>query len=75
MKHSWEKIRLGSVINHRKGFISIDDFQKYKLCRVQTKALGVVLREEKEGFEIKTKEQQVCKSGDRRVPSWKRNRR
>ncbi len=64
MKHNWENIKLGSVINHRKGFISIDDFQKYKLCRVQTKALGVVLREEKEGFEIKTKEQQVCKSGD-----------
>lgn len=64
MKYSWGNIKLGSVINLRKRFISIDDFQKYKLCRVQTKTLGVVLREEKEGFEIKTKEQQVCKSGD-----------
>ncbi|MBK8242240.1 MAG: restriction endonuclease subunit S [Saprospiraceae bacterium] len=58
------KIKLGEVITHRSEFISIDDFQRYKLCRVQTKALGVVLREEKEGLEIKTKEQQVCKSGD-----------
>ena len=64
MKHSWNKIKLGEVITHRSKFISIDDFQRYKLCRVQTKALGVVLREEKEGVEIKTKEQQVCKSGD-----------
>lgn len=64
MKHNWKQIKLREVINHRNGFIRIDDFQKYKLCRVQTKALGVVLREEKEGFEIKTKEQQVCKSGD-----------
>ena len=64
MKHSLTKIKLGEVITHRSEFISIDDFQRYKLCRVQTKALGVVLREEKEGFEIKTKEQQVCKSGD-----------
>lgn len=64
MKHSLSKIKLGEVITHRSEFISIDDFQRYKLCRVQTKALGVVLREEKEGLEIKTKEQQVCKSGD-----------
>jgi type I restriction enzyme S subunit len=64
MKHSLNKIKLGEVITHRSEFISIDDFQRYKLCRVQTKALGVVLREEKDGLEIKTKEQQVCKSGD-----------
>lgn len=64
MKHNWGKIKLGQVINQRKGFVIIDDFQKYKLCRVQTKTLGVVLREEKEGLEIKTKEQQVCKTDD-----------
>ena len=64
MKHNWEIVKLGNVIEHRTGFITIDDFQKYKLCRVQTKAQGVVLREEKEGFEIKTKNQQVCKTDD-----------
>ncbi len=64
MKHNWENIKLGEVIKHKHEFITIDNFKKYKLCRVQTKTLGVVLREEKEGFEIKTKEQQVCKAGD-----------
>lgn len=64
MKHSWEKIKLGRVIKHRNEFVSIDDFQRYKLCRVQTKAQGVVLREEKEGIEIKTKQQQICRDGD-----------
>ena len=64
MNHSFNKIKLGEVITLRSQFIRIDDFQRYKLCRVQTKALGVVLREEKEGFEIKTKTQQVCKCGD-----------
>ena len=64
LKHNWENIKLGNVIKHRNSFINIDDFHKYKLCRVQTKAQGVVLREEKEGIEIKTKEQQVCKTDD-----------
>ena len=64
MRHNWENIKLGEVIKHKQEFIRIDDFKKYKLCRVQTKALGVVLREEKEGFEIKTKEQQLCKEND-----------
>jgi type I restriction enzyme S subunit len=64
MKTSWSTIKLGEIVSYRKGFILIDDNQKYKLCRVQTKTLGVVLREEKVGIEIKTKSQQVCKAGD-----------
>jgi type I restriction enzyme, S subunit len=64
MKHSWDNISLGEVVSHKKNFITIDDFLKYKLCRVQTKALGVVLREEKDGFEIRTKNQQVCTTND-----------
>lgn len=64
MKHNWSVVTLGSVIKHRKSFIEIDDFRKYKLCRVQTKAQGVVLREEKDGSEIKTKQQQVCRAGE-----------
>ncbi len=64
MSNNFEKIRLGDVITHRSEFIEIDDFEVYKLCRVQTKARGVVLREEKEGLDIKTKKQQVCRNGD-----------
>lgn len=61
---NWEIVKLDEVLKHRKGFIEIDDFQKYKLCRVQNWARGVVLRSELLGTEIKTKKQQVCKAGD-----------
>jgi type I restriction enzyme, S subunit len=61
---NWKNVKLGEVLKHRKGFIEIDDFQKYKLCRVQNWARGVVLRSELLGTEIKTKKQQVCKAGD-----------
>jgi len=64
MRNNWEIVKLGNLIKHRIGFISIDDFHNYKLCRVQTKVQGVVLREEKQGFEIKTKKQQFCKTDD-----------
>lgn len=64
MKSDWEEVRLGEVIAYRKNFITIDDEQIYKLCRVQTNTKGVVLRECKIGFEIKTKSQQVCQAGD-----------
>jgi type I restriction enzyme, S subunit len=56
--------KLGEVLNHRKGFIQIDDSERYKLCRVQTSARGIVLRSEMYGSEIRTKKQQVCSSGD-----------
>ncbi len=55
---------LGEGIEHRAEFILIDNETNYKLCRVQTKALGVVLREKKQGYDIKTKEQQICKTGE-----------
>lgn len=29
---SWRVIKLGEVIKHRKGFITIDDNEEYKLC-------------------------------------------
>jgi len=57
-------MKLGAVIKHRKGFILIDDEIEYKLCRVQVNRKGVVLREMVRGEKIKTKKQQVCKSGD-----------
>jgi type I restriction enzyme S subunit len=64
MKQSWKMVKLGEVLDHRKGFIQIDDLEKYKLCRVQTSARGIVLRSEVLGSEIRTKKQQVCKAGD-----------
>lgn len=64
MKPDWNEVRLGEVITFRKAFININDEQTYKLCRVQTNTKGVVLRENKIGYEIKTKAQQVCRAGD-----------
>ena len=64
MKQDWKMVKLGNVLKHRKGFIQIDDMEKYKLCRVQTSARGILLRSEVFGSEIRTKKQQVCKAGD-----------
>jgi type I restriction enzyme S subunit len=61
---TWPLVKLGEVLTHRKEFIQIDDFAAYKRCRVQLHAQGVVLRDEVPGTEIKTKKQQVCKSGE-----------
>jgi type I restriction enzyme, S subunit len=60
----WSTVRLGEVIRHRKGSITIDDALTYKLCRVQLHRRGVVLREHRNGAEIRTKKQQVCRAGD-----------
>jgi type I restriction enzyme S subunit len=60
----WRTIKLREVINFRKQFITINDTENYKLCRVQTKVKGVVLREVKLGIDIKTKSQQVCRAND-----------
>jgi type I restriction enzyme, S subunit len=56
----WKHVQLRDVVVHRKEFIEIDDLTKYKRCRVQLHARGVVLRDEVEGGQIKTKRQQVC---------------
>jgi type I restriction enzyme S subunit len=61
---AWPLVPLGEVITHRKEFISIDDSLKYKRCRVQLHAQGIVLRDEVPGIEIKTKAQQVCREGE-----------
>ena len=60
----WPITRLGEIISHRKEFIEIDDTEKYKRCRVQLHAKGIVLRDEVEGITIKTKKQQVCRAGE-----------
>lgn len=55
---------LRELITQRKGFIKIDDNQSYKRCRVQLRAQGVNLRDEVLGARIKTKHQQLCRTGD-----------
>lgn len=64
MNSSWPLVKLGDVLVHRKGFITIDDNQTYVRPRVQLHALGIVLRDRLAGAEIKTKKQQISKSGD-----------
>ena len=62
--NGWATVGLGEVVTHRKEFIRIDDLARYKRCRVQLHAKGVVLRDEVEGAVIKTKTQQVCKMNE-----------
>jgi type I restriction enzyme S subunit len=57
-------VALGKVLTHRKEFIEIDDLRTYKRCRVQLHAQGIVLRDAVQGVEIKTKKQQVCRTGE-----------
>ena len=64
LTEKYGKTSLNIALHHRNVFIEIDDKITYQLCRVQTNAKGVVLRERKTGFDIKTKKQQVCRAGD-----------
>lgn len=61
---AWPVVPLADVLQHRKEFITIDDTQHYKRCRVQLHAKGVLLRDTVSGADIKTKKQQVCRTGD-----------
>ncbi len=61
---SFPMVALDDVIKHRNQFIQIDDLDNYKRCRVQLHAQGVVLRDIVSGAEIKTKKQQVCRTGE-----------
>lgn len=64
MTNPWPMVPLGEVLTHRKEFVQIDDAAIYKRCRVKLHAQGIVLRDEVPGIEIKTKKQQVCKTGE-----------
>ncbi len=64
MNAKWPTVRLGEVLKQRKEFISIQDLENYKRPRVQLHAKGIVLRDEVEGALIKTKQQQICHSGE-----------
>jgi len=63
-EYPWPMVKLGETVTHRKEFITIDDEERYKRCRVQLHARGVVLRDIVEGSVIKTKKQQVCRAGE-----------
>lgn len=60
----WPKVPMHDVLRQRKAFVTIDDQQTYKRCRVQLHAKGVVLRDVVQGSDIKTKRQQVCRAGE-----------
>lgn len=62
--NKWPIAKLGEVIRHRKEFITINDLVSYKRPRVRTHAQGIILRDEIPGALIKTKTQQVCKTGE-----------
>jgi type I restriction enzyme S subunit len=56
-------VKLGEVMKHVKPVFEIDDSAEYMLCRVRLHRRGVVLRKYQKGSSIKTKKQQLCKSG------------
>jgi type I restriction enzyme S subunit len=64
MSKQWPTVKLGDVLRHRKEFITIDDLTNYKRPRVQLHVQGIVLRDEVPGALIKTKRQQVCRTGE-----------
>src|SRR5712691_3784404 len=64
MSKQWPKVRLGEVLRYRKEFITIDDLPTYKRPRVQLHVQGIVLRDQVRGAFIKTKTQQVCRTGE-----------
>lgn len=64
MNANWQIAALGDVVRYRKEFIEINDLENYKRCRVKLHAQGVVLRDVARGAEIKTKKQQVCRTGE-----------
>ena len=60
----YKLVELSEVLMQRKKYITIDENKVYKRCRVQTRAQGVILRDTLTGKEIKTKQQQPCKTDD-----------
>jgi type I restriction enzyme S subunit len=64
MNKRWPRVKLGEVIRQRKEFVTIDDLTTYKRPRVKLHVQGIVLRDELPGALIKTKKQQVCRSGE-----------
>lgn len=57
-------VSLEKVLQQRSEFIEIDDLATYKRCRVQLHAQGIIERDSIQGTEIKTKRQQICRTGE-----------
>jgi type I restriction enzyme S subunit len=64
MSKQWPIVPLAEVLAYRKEFITIDDLTEYDRLRVQLHVKGIVLRDRVLGALIKTKTQQVCRSGE-----------
>lgn len=64
MTTAWPTVPLEEVLRQRKEFIQIDDLTSYKRPRVQLHARGILVRDEVPGTLIKTKRQQVCRTGE-----------
>lgn len=63
MTNGWQTVPLGEFLTERKELFTIDDFSRYKRARVQSHDKGIVLRDEIDGTEIKTKKQQAPRTG------------
>ncbi|MBI4083930.1 MAG: restriction endonuclease subunit S [Candidatus Lambdaproteobacteria bacterium] len=64
MSAPWPMVKLGEVLRYRKEFSKIDDLKTYRRPRVQLHAQGIVQRDDVPGALIKTKQQQVCRTGE-----------
>src|SRR5258706_5803079 len=64
MTSGLQTVLYGEFLPQRIEFITIDDFTRYNRARVQTHGKGIVLRDEIEGVEIKTKKQQTARTGE-----------
>jgi type I restriction enzyme S subunit len=63
-QNNTETVELAEVLNHKNEFITIDDWTTYKRVTARLHVKGIVLRDEVEGLQIKTKKQQLCKARD-----------
>jgi len=64
MTNIWQTVPLGDFLVQRKEFFTISDFTRYKRARVQLHGKGIVLRDEVDGVEVKTKKQQAARIGE-----------
>ena len=64
MMVEYKTVRFGEFLIERKEFFTIDEMARYKRARVQLHWKGIVLRDEVNGSEIKTKKQQAARIGE-----------
>lgn len=64
INHHYPLVKLSNVLKHRNEYITINDEQKYKRCKVQLYGRGIVLRDIAKGKDIKVKRQQVCQADE-----------